>query len=89
MASPYSGGNFSGYKLGQTTLGTLDAGWYYYDINTTVTQLVTLPAGTWYMSLMVTEYTSSALNSGYSVVDWGNFSTPWIIGSPSSEGDGL
>ena len=84
LASPYSGGSYSGYKLGQTTLGTLDAGWYYYDIDTTVTQLVTLPAGTWYMSLMLTEYTSSALNSGYSVVDWGNFSTPWIIGSPSA-----
>ena len=36
------------------------------------------------MSLMVTEYTGSALNSGYSVIDWGNFSTPWIIGSPSA-----
>ena len=84
LASPYSGGYFTGYKLGQTTLGTLDAGGYYYGIDNTVTQLVTLPAGTWYMSLMVTEYTNNALNSGYSVIDWGNFSTPWVIGAPPS-----
>ena len=82
FSTPYGGSGQSGYKLGQTSLGTLSAGWYFYDIDQTVTQLTTLPSGTWYMALIVTEYTGSYLNDGYVSVDWGNFSTPWVIGAP-------
>lgn len=85
FATPYNGGQATGYKLGQTTLGTLPAGWYFHSIDQTVAQLTTLPYGTWYMSLVVTEYDDSALNDGFATIDWGNFSTPWVIGAPAGQ----
>lgn len=86
LSSPYGGGNWSGYKIGQTTLGTLNAGFQYANIDRTVTQLSTPPQGTWYLTLMVTEFTGNALNDGFVSRDWGNFSTPWIIGDLALEG---
>jgi hypothetical protein len=82
FAAPYNGSAGTGYKLGQTTLGTLSAGYQFSNVDQTVTQLTTLPNGTWYLSLIVTEYTASSVNSGYTPVDYGNFSTPWVIGAP-------
>lgn len=84
FSSPYNGAAQLGHKLGQTTLGTLAAGWYYHGIDQTVDQLTTLPTGTWYLALIVTEYNNSALNDGFSPVDWGNFSNPWVIGPPAT-----
>ena len=81
LPTTYSGGSFSGYKIGQTTLGILSAGFQYTGIDRTVTQLTTPPNGTWYMYMFVSEYTASSLNDGYSAVDWETFSSPWIIGS--------
>lgn len=83
LPTTYAGGSFSGYKIGQTTLGTLAAGFQYTGIDRTVSQLSTPPNGTWYMYMFVSEYTGSSLNDGYSAVDWETFSSPWIIGSVS------
>ena len=81
LPTPYSGGTFTGYKIGQTTLGTLAAGLQFVGIDRTVTQLATPPNGTWYMYMFVTEFNGNSLNDGFAAVDWETFSSPWIIGS--------
>ena len=82
FSTPYSGGTASGYKIAQTAVAAgLSAGFEYTNIDQTVTRLATPPNGTWYMYLLVTEYTASSLNNGYSFVDWGAFSSPWVIGA--------
>ena len=84
LPTTYSGGSFTGYKIGQTTLGTLPAGFQFTGVDRTVTQLATPPNGTWYMYMFVSEFDGSSLNDGFSAVDWETFSNPiWVIGSAS------
>lgn len=82
FSAPYVGGSATGYKIAQMTLSPLQSGWYYYDIDGTVTQLKTPPNGTWWMSMMLMEYSGSGSNDGYAAYDWVNFTTPWVIGAP-------
>ena len=80
LASPYSGGTATGYKIAQTSvLSPLTAGFQYTNIDETVTQNSTPPIGTWYMHMVVTEYTASSLNDGFAFVDWEVFTNPWVI----------
>lgn len=82
LPSPYSGGSATGYKIGQTSVfSPLTAGFQYTNIDQTVSQLATPPAGTWYMYMFVSEYNASSLNDGFAWVDWETFSNPtWVIG---------
>ncbi|MBL8308992.1 MAG: hypothetical protein JNL19_01080 [Burkholderiales bacterium] len=83
LPSPYSGGSATGYKIGQSSvLSPLTAGFQYTNIDQTVAQLATPPAGTWYMYMFISEYNASSLNDGFAWVDWETFSNPtWVIGS--------
>jgi hypothetical protein len=85
FSAPYTGGS-SGYKSAQTSqLNPLGAKASYTNISQTVSQLTTPPAGTWYLSMLLTEYTGSTNNDGFTVDDYLNFSTPWVVGtSPPS-----
>lgn len=85
LPTPYAGSGATGYKLAQTTLGTLPSGYYFYGIDRTVTQLSVPTNGTWYLTMFVTEYAAVSSNSGYVPVDWGNFPTPWVIGAASNK----
>ena len=85
--SPYSGSSQSGYKIGQAQFDPLKAGYYYYGIDMTVAQMASPPSGTWYMSLLVTEYLGSGGNDGFVTRDYGNFSQPWVIGGPPTGGN--
>lgn len=89
LPSPYSGGSFSGYKMAQSQLGQLQAGFVYSNIVRTVPFARPTVPGTYYVVLMVTEYSSSQpLNDGFGTVDWGNFSNTLIV-TGSGSGGGL
>ena len=65
----YSGGSISGYIMGTLNLNPLQAGYYYSNINNTVSY--SRPAsGTYYTTMTVEEYT----NSGWVIRDYINFS---------------
>lgn len=53
-SQPYSGSSISGYKMGEYTLGTLANNEYFYSINQYVTYTAP-PAGTYYVTMMLTE----------------------------------
>lgn len=54
---PYSPGT-SGFTIAEAKLGQLDANQFYHDINKPVS-LVRPPAGTYYLTLMVLEYSNN------------------------------
>ena len=83
-ASPYNGGTLTGYKIGQMQLGTLAAGFQYTNLDYTVTQLTTPPNGSWYMTMIASEFDGSSLNNGFSFVDWEAMSPNWLIGVSGS-----
>jgi hypothetical protein len=78
LSAPYAGSGATGYKVAQTSmLDVLAAGASYYNISQTVSSLATPPAGTWYLSMFLTEYTAASSNDGFVIVDSINFSSPW------------
>jgi len=80
--TPYSG-NFSlGYKLAQHSLGQLIAGFAFYSVNSGTVFCISPPNGTWYVSMVLTEYTGDFLNSGYVPRDYINFSNVMVVGPP-------
>jgi len=80
FSSPYTGQ--SGYKLAQTSLGQLLAGFDYYNINSGVIPFAPPPNGTWYFALLLTEFTGGSVNGGFTVRDYRNFPTPQTFGPP-------
>lgn len=78
---PYTGSQ-SGYKLAEYKLGQLVAGAAFYNVNSGTIFFAPPPTGVWYFTLFLTEYTGGALDSGYTVRDWRNFSTPVTFGPP-------
>lgn len=88
LASPYNGGSFSGIRMATSQLGQLQAGFYYENIQRTVAFQRPTQAGTYYVVLMVTEFSSSQpLNDGFSTADWGNFSNTLVVSGPPAGGD--
>jgi hypothetical protein len=71
--SKYSGGTIVGYKLAQVTLGRLNGGYYWANINENVS--FTLPPlsqkGLFYMTMILAEYTGS----GYATLDYVSMGT--------------
>lgn len=81
LANAYSGGSFTGYKIGQQQYNPLQAGFQYSNIDFTTTASLP-PNGTWAVVLMLTEFSSSVTsNNGFGVVDYRNSSSPLVIGS--------
>lgn len=78
FASPYTGSSQTGYKLAEVRLGTLSAGYSFFDVRETL-PLALPPDGFYCPSLQVTEYTLT----GYRPVDWVNFDCRYV----GSDGD--
>ena len=84
--SPFGGGTLTGYKLAETSLGTLQGSYFLHNISRTVS-FTEPPAGTYNIVFVIAEW------NGLSFVtdDWANFaqrqtfgSQPVIISNPSS-----
>lgn len=60
VSSPFDGGPVSGYKLAEYTLGQLVAGFSYSNISSGSVPFTPPPAGSWTLTIFVTEYTSGA-----------------------------
>jgi hypothetical protein len=58
VSSPLDGGPVSGYKLAEYTLGQLVAGFSYSNISSGSVPFTPPPAGSWTLTIFVTEYTS-------------------------------
>ncbi|MFI5118807.1 MAG: hypothetical protein ACHQM4_00250 [Thermoanaerobaculia bacterium] len=64
--SPASGGSVIGYQLAIDTLGTLQAGYYYSNINSGTFSYTQPPTGCYYISLLLTEFDGT----GYPYIDY-------------------
>jgi hypothetical protein len=73
------GSSQTGYVLATYGLGTLKPNFYYSSFTETVSYS-SPPNGTWYYSLLLTEYTNAPTDGGYSMDDYVNFSNPVQIG---------
>ncbi len=78
--SPYIGNVTFGYKLAQYQLAQLTAGYVYNNVNSGLVLYSLPPTGTWYYSMLLTEYDGGSFDSGYSPRDWANFSVPVTVG---------
>jgi hypothetical protein len=78
----YTGAGEIGYKLSEYSLGQLVAGFHYSNISSGSIAFAPPPNGTWIFTMFVTEYTGVAVNGGYTVRDWVNFSAPVVFGPP-------
>ena len=58
VSSPFDGGPVSGYKLAEYTLGQLVAGFSYSNVSSGSVPFTPPPAGSWTLTIFVTEYTS-------------------------------
>jgi hypothetical protein len=72
FASPYTGGSQTGYQLATYVYGTLAAN-YHFPSGTTTVPYSPPPNGTWYYSMLLTEYTNGSVDNGYSVVNYVDF----------------
>lgn len=75
--SPYTGASQTGYQLATYTLGELYGGEYFYDISSGWVPVYYPPSGTWYISLIITEYNYGSWPS----VDHGTFSGTLVCSS--------
>lgn len=82
FSSPFTGGSTLGYKLAQYSVGTLTAGFHYSNLNSGTIGFIPPPDGTWYFSMLLTEYIGSGADDGYATRDWINFPTPVVFGAP-------
>lgn len=82
LASSYAGGAFQGYKIAEQSYNPLPAGTQYTNIDFSRNANLP-PTGSWYVVLMLTEYSSSnTFNNGYGTVDYRNSSSLLTIGTP-------
>jgi DNA-binding beta-propeller fold protein YncE len=89
LTAPYPNAGATGYKIAQTSfINPLASNGSYSSSSQTVSQLTTPPAGTWYMVLLLTEYTGASTNDGFVVVDSANFSILWTTGTAVSQING-
>ena len=58
VSSPFDGGPVTGYKLAEYTLGQLVAGFSYSNVSSGTVPFTPPPAGSWTLTIFVTEYTS-------------------------------
>ena len=68
----YSGGSINGYKCATyTDLGTLSGGYYFASVSSGTLSFSQPPNGTYYVTMCLTEYTSSSsTNGGYLIDDY-------------------
>jgi len=83
LPSPYTGTTLLGYKLAEYTLAPLSAGFNYSSVNSGAITYLFPPDGTWYYTLVLTEYYGAAIDDGYLPDSYVNFPSPVVIGPPS------
>lgn len=96
----YSGGNISGYRLSVAPLaglsntngdGTLTPGSSFKNISTNGSLASQPPGGTYYGTLIVSEYNQSCGTSdGYCIVDWAAYDSQYVVppsAVPGTSGD--
>ncbi|WP_143085112.1 hypothetical protein [Pseudoalteromonas denitrificans] len=81
-ASPYNGGNIEGYKLATFSLGQLTGGSAFSNISSGSVALSKPPAGTYSISMLLTEYSNG-------IVDYGSFSDLRTFDDTTSSGTGI
>lgn len=74
-----AGGSVSGYRLAIDTLGTLQAGYYFYNINSGTFTYTQPAAGCYNMSLLLTEFDGA----GYPYIDYVVFPNRMTFGGGS------
>ena len=89
-AAPYSGGSISGYRIAMYQItgssnGSLGPNQYFSNINATVPILEVPPDGTYYPTLILTEYNPGDCTSSdhFCIDTYGGFDTLLVIGQPS------
>ncbi len=83
-SSPFAGSFAGGYRLSTYGVAPLPAGASTGKITAT-TGFSPPPGGTWYVAMVLTEFTGAATNDGYSLRQYLNFSqTIWFPGSPDT-----
>ena len=76
-----------GYRLATHRLmDSLLGGFSYIDISSGTINYSDPPDGTWYLSLLLTEFTESPVNDGFSLQDYVNFSNTIVVGDGGSNG---
>lgn len=83
---PYPGTTV-GYKLAECVLGWLYGGYAFYNINSGSISFATPPPGSWYFSLLATEYVGTGSDDGYVARDWLDFSSPVRVAGGANWGD--
>jgi len=77
--APYSGTAQTGYRTAVRDLGQLAGGASISNISGPV-PFTQPPAGTWYFTLFLTEFTGASGNDGYSARVYATFPTPVVFG---------
>ncbi len=85
FTTPYTGVAQAGYKLATYSLGTLNAGFEFSNINSGNIPFTPPPNGTWTFTLVLSEFTGGSTNGGYDPRDYRNFATPVVIGPPTPQ----
>ncbi len=75
-------GSVNGYRLATDTLGTLQAGYYFSNINSGTFSYTQPPSGCYYISLLLTEFDGT----GYPYIDYALFSNRLTFGGGSCSG---
>ncbi len=83
-ATPFSGSFSSAYRMAAYGIAPLAAGASTGRISAT-TGFTPPPGGTWYVAMVLTEYTGGAANDGYALRQYLNFpGTIWFAGSDAT-----
>src|SRR6266511_4756394 len=80
--SPFTGNLSIGFKLAQFSLDQLNAGYYLSGITSGTIPCFPPPNGTWYVAVILTEYTGTFIDNGYQFRDYINTTPPWVVGAP-------
>ncbi|HKM56637.1 MAG TPA: immunoglobulin domain-containing protein [Isosphaeraceae bacterium] len=79
FASPFTGGSQTGYRLAIYVPGTLMANYYFPPFTETVAYAPP-PNGSWYYSMLLTEYTDGPVDNGYTWDDYVDFPNAVQVG---------
>jgi Repeat of unknown function (DUF5648) len=77
---PVNNGSFHGRKLAQYVLPQLPGGGTYSNVASPEVPFAPPPAGTWYLTLFVTEFLDAQVDDGYLYEDFTQFPLPIIVG---------
>jgi hypothetical protein len=80
FSTPHTGATQIGYPLASCIVGTVNANTYIENIDCPGIAYIPPPAGVWYFTLFLTEYTGGPANDGFDPADYANFDNPVVVG---------